>query len=81
MSIVYVIGENEYDGVAVTVDADVLEVFVDGELNQTIELEDGQREVIVVLDVTDYSPGVHTVGFDLYLDGERLSTDQVAIVV
>lgn len=81
MSITYVIGENEYDGVSVTVDADVLDVFVDGELDQTIELDAGQREVIVVLDVTDYAPGVHTVGFDLYLEGEKLSSDQVAIVV
>ena len=75
------IGENEYDGVSVTVDADVLDVFVDDELDQTIELDAGQREVIVVLDVTDYAPGVHTVGFDLYLEGEKLSSDQVAIVV
>lgn len=81
MNITYMIGENEYDGVAVTVDADTLEVFVDGEPNQTIELDDGQREVVVVLDVTDYAPGVHTVGFDLYLEGEKLSSDQVAIVV
>lgn len=81
MSVSYVIGENEYDGVAVTVDADRLEVFVDGEPTQTLELEPGQREVIVVLDVTDYAPGVHTIDFDLYLAEKKLSSDQVAIVV
>ncbi len=81
MNLTYVIGENEYDGVAVTVDADELEVFVDGELDQSLTLEPGQREVIVILDVTDYRPGVHTVGFDLFLNGEKISTDQIAIVV
>lgn len=81
MNVTYVIGENEYDGIAVTVDADQLEVYVDNELDQTILLELGQRQAIVVLDVTDYADGVHTVGFDLFLNGVKISSDQIAIVV
>lgn len=81
MNLVYAIGENEYDGVAVTVEADQLEVYVDTELTQTIALEPGQREAIITLDVTDYTAGVHTVGFDLFLNGEKISSDQIAIVV
>ncbi len=81
MSLIYQIGENEYDGVAVTVDADELEVYVDDELTETIVLEPDQREAIVVLDVTDYTDGVHTVGFDLFLNGTKISSDQIAIVV
>ncbi len=81
MNLTYVIGENEYDGVAVTVDADQLEVYVDDELDQTITLELGQRQAIVILDVTDYADGVHTVGFDLFLNGDKISSDQIAIVV
>lgn len=81
MSLNYVIGENEYDGVAVTVDADALDVYVDGEFDQTIQIDLGQRQVAVVLDVTDYAPGVHTVGFELFLNGEQISLDEIAIVI
>jgi hypothetical protein len=81
MSLNYRIGDNHYDGVAVTVDADRVDVFLDGELNQTIDIEIGTRDVIVVLDVTDLAPGVHTVQFDLFLADEQLSSDQISIVV
>ena len=81
MNLTYVIGENHYDGVSATVEGDQLDVYVDGELKQTIDLEVGEREVIVILDVTDHTPGVHTVSFDLFLDGDTISSDQIAIVV
>ena len=81
MSLNYRIGDNHYDGVAVTVDADRVDGFLDGELNQTIDIEVGTRDVIVVLDVTDLAPGVHTVQFDLFLADEQLSSDQISIVV
>jgi hypothetical protein len=81
MSLTYVIGENNYDGISATVDADSLDVYVDGEFDQTIDIEVGRRQVAVVLDVTDYESGVHFVRFDLFLNGEQQSSDKIAIVV
>jgi HD-GYP domain-containing protein (c-di-GMP phosphodiesterase class II) len=80
MTVNYAIGNNEYDGIVVTVDADMLEVFVDGELDQTLTIKDGQRALPITFDVTDLAPGVHVIRFDLYLDGERLSSDVTGIV-
>ena len=80
LTINYEIGTNVIDGVAVTVEADELQVFLDGELHQTIELDD-ERLVPVVFDVTGLAPGIHKVQFDLYLDGKKLSSDQSALVV
>ena len=81
MSLTYVIGENTYDGISATVDGDSLDVYVDGEFDQTIDIEVGRRQVAVVLDVTDYESGVHFVRFDLFLNGEQQSSDEIAIVV
>lgn len=76
----YQIGNNVIDGVEVTVSADELQVFLDGELHETIFLGDN-RLVPVVFDVTDLEPGVHRVQFDLYLDGTKLSSDETALIV
>lgn len=80
LTFTYQIGTNTIDDVEVTVDADELQVFLDGELYQTIDLA-GERLVPVVFDVTDLAAGVHPVRFDLYLEGTLLSTDQSAIIV
>ena len=58
-----------------TVEADTLELYLDDELDQTIDLDPGQRSITVVLDVTDVPAGVHMVRFDLYDDGELVSTE------
>lgn len=81
LTVNYQIGTNEIDGVIVTVDADELHVFLDGELHQTIELTSDQRAVPVVFDVTNLAPGAHEVRFDLYLNDSLLSSDTTAIVV
>jgi len=81
MSVNYQIGNNTIDDVEVTVDADELQVFLDGELFETFELEDGQRIVPIVFDVTNMAPGVHEIRFDLYLNGVLLSSDPSIIVV
>lgn len=76
----YEISTNIIDGLEATVDADELQVFLDGELYQTIDLE-GERLVPVVFDVTDMAPGVYPVRFDLYLNGTLLSSDESAVIV
>ncbi len=81
MSVNYQIGNNTIDDVEVTVDADELQVFLDGELFETFTLEEGQRTVPIVFDVTNMAPGVHQVRFDLYLNGVLLSSDESIIVV
>ncbi len=80
LTINYEISTNTVDGVQVTVEADELQVFLDGELYQTIELGE-ERTVPVVFDVTNLEAGVHKVQFDLYLDGTKISSDQSALVV
>lgn len=75
LSLGYNIKTIELDGIETTVDADTLELFFDDELNQTIDLEPGQRSVTVVVDVTDVPAGVHLVRFDLYDNGELVSTE------
>ena len=81
MGVDYQIGNNTIDDVEVTVEADELQVFLDGELFEIFELADGQRIVPIVFDVTNFAPGVHQLRFDLYLDGVLLSSDQSVIVV
>ncbi len=79
MNLGYMIKTIDQEGVDSTVNADVLEVWLDDELNQTIEL-DGERGVTVVLDVTDLSSGVHMVRFDLYDRGTLVSTETTPII-
>ena len=81
MSVNYQIGNNQIDGVDVTVDADELQVFLDGELHEIFELEEDQRLVPIVFDVTNLASGIHNVRFDLYLDGVLLSSDETIIFV
>lgn len=80
LTFTYEIGTNTVDDIEVTVEANELQVFLDGELDQTIDLSE-DRLVPVVFDVTDLAAGVHPVRFDLYLDGVLLSSDQSAIIV
>jgi len=75
LSLSYNIKTIEQDGVETTVEADTLELYLDDELDQTIDLDPGQRSITVVLDVTDVPAGVHMVRFDLYDDGELVSTE------
>jgi hypothetical protein len=79
MNLGYMIKTIDQEGVDSTVDADILEVWLDDELNQTIEL-DGERGVTVVLDVTDLATGLHTVRFDLYDRGTLVSTETTPII-
>ena len=79
MNLGYMIKTIDQEGVDSTVDADLLEVWLDDELNQTIELN-GERGVTVVLDVTDLAAGVHTVRFDLYDRGNLVSTETTPII-
>ena len=81
MSVNYEIGNNQIDGVDVTVDADELQVFLDGELYEVFELTEDQRLVPIVFDVTDMTPGIHDIRFDLYLDGTLLSSDPSVLFV
>ena len=74
----YMIETIDQEGVASTVNADVLEVWLNDELNQTIVL-DGQRAITVVLDVTDLV-GSHLVRFDLY-DGDRLVSSETTPII
>ena len=80
LSVIYEIGNIEIDGLDATVEADTLEVLLDGEPNQTIELDEGQRSVTVVFDITDLAPGPHPVQFDIFLEGVLLSSDQTVIL-
>ena len=82
VALTYQIGTNEVDGVTVELpNVDTLEVFFADELNQTIEIEPGQRAVPLVFDVTDLEPGSYPVRFDLYSNGELVSTDDAAVPV
>ena len=77
----YAIGTNTIDDVVVTVEADSLEVFLDGELFEVFELEEGQRNVAITFDVTNLAAGPHPIQFDLYKDGVLLSSDPSVIIV
>lgn len=80
LTVSYQIGTNEIDGVIVELEAaDTLEVFLNGDLHQTIEIEPGVRTVSIVFDVTDLAPGPHPVRFDLYSQGTLISQDHSAI--
>ena len=81
MSLTYEIGSNQIDGVEVQLgQVDMLEVFIEGELDQTIELTEDQRIVSIVLDVTDRAEGIHPVRFDLYQDEVLISSDETVVI-
>ena len=81
LSVNYAIGNNTIDDIQVTVEADSLEVFLDGELFEIFELEEGQRIVPIVFDVTNLTSGPHPLRFDLYNDGVLISSDPSVILV
>ncbi len=81
LTVVYEIGSNQIDGLDVELTAvDSLEVFFDGELNQTIEVAEGERIISIVFDVTDIASGVHPVRFDLYSEGTLISSDETVVI-
>ena len=81
VSLTYEIGSNQIDGVEVQLgQVDMLEVFIEGELDQTIELTEDQRIVSIVLDVTDRAEGIHPVRFDLYQDEVLISSDETVVI-
>lgn len=81
LTVNYAIGTNTIDDVVVTVEADSLEVFLDGELFEVFELDEGQRNVAITFDVTNLAAGPHPIQFDLYKDGVLLSSDPSVIIV
>ncbi|MBT8242069.1 MAG: HD-GYP domain-containing protein [Acidimicrobiales bacterium] len=79
LSIAYQIKTIEVDGIETTVSADTLQVFVDNIPNHVIALEDGQRALSVIIDATDLAPGAHNVRFDLFDNGELVSSESLPI--
>lgn len=78
-SLNYRIGSVIQDGILSTVAADRLDVFINDVPNQSLNVAAGQRLVTVLLDITDLSPGLHIVRFDLY-NGTKLVSSEVAPV-
>ena len=82
LNLTYEIVSSQIDGVDVEVsDADRIDIYLNGELNQSIELQEDQLLVLVTFDVTDLASGPHPVRFELFSGDELLSTDETAIIV
>ncbi|MGI9604709.1 MAG: HD-GYP domain-containing protein [Acidimicrobiales bacterium] len=80
VDLTYTIGTGLVDGIVTRVDAARLDVFVDDELDQTIDITD-ETTLVVTIDATDLEPGVHAVRFELFdTDGDLVSTEVAPIV-
>lgn len=79
LSISYQIRTIVVDGIETTVSGDTLQVFVDNIPNHVIALEEDQRALSVIIDATDLAPGAHNVRFDLFDNGELVSSESLPI--
>ena len=75
----YQITSNFIDGVEVSVTADELVVYFDGEQHSVHELAPGQQTVPVVFDVTGLPEQNHVLRFDLFENGVLVSSDQTTL--
>ncbi len=81
LNLTYEIVANEVDGVNVELGTvDRLDAYLNGELDQSIELVPGQRLALVTFDVTDLARGPHPVRFELFSGETLVSTDETAII-
>ncbi len=79
LTVTYQITSNFIDGVEVSVTADELVVYFDGEQHSVHELAPGQQTVPVVFDVTGLPEQNHVLRFDLFENGVLVSSDQTTL--